>query len=65
MGEFEVVMEVKEGFLEKVMIKLISEGVNSWVKREEKHILGRRKELLKNKQQTNQPVPAKFDEPFE
>lgn len=51
MGEFELIVEVRKGFLEKVMIKLISEGINTWVKREEKHILGRRKELLKNKQQ--------------
>lgn len=40
-GEFELVLGMRKGFFEKMMIKLIVEGVNFWVKRKEKYILSR------------------------
>ena len=53
--EFELVVNVRS-VLEKVTLKLISEGVTIWVKREEKHIIARGKTI---KKQINPRSPCK------
>lgn len=60
-GKLGLVPEIRKGFLEKVIIKLIFKELNLWVKREEEHIIGKGKNL-KTKQ--IKPVHVKSDELF-